>query len=46
MSSINIDYLYGIYFDEYEDEDNILSREEFIEAVETIIEDQIRAKEL
>lgn len=44
MSNINIDYLYEIYKDEYSDEE-LLDKEAFIETIETIIEDQIRAKE-
>lgn len=43
-NNIDLNYLYEIYQDEYEDEE-IMSKEAFIETIESIIEDQIREKE-
>ena len=49
MSQVNvdIDYLYDIYVDEYEDElnENLLSKEEFADEIMSVIEDKIREKE-
>ena len=48
MVKIDVDYLYDIYKDEYSDElnENLLSKQEFVSYIESIIEDEIRSKKI